>query len=104
MGQLDSGDIGLRVASPSWFLIYPGGADICQPGNTVSWPDGPPSDAAKQGDTKELMGEPQSASSQVGPLSLCPSHTQYLWTCLKLGVAVGVFSARLGVALLLVCL
>ena len=112
MGQLDSGDIGLRVASPSWFLIYPGGADICQPGNTVSWPDGPPSDAAldlptsaKQGDTKELMGEPQSAPSQVGPLSLCSSHTHVSVDMLEVGGGSGrVLCARLGVALLLVCL
>lgn len=34
--QLDSGGAGPRVASPGWFLITPGGADICQAGNTAS--------------------------------------------------------------------
>lgn len=57
--------MGPRVASPSWFLIYPGGADICQPGNTASWPDGPPGvvlhwaipmSVAQQVDSKKCMG------------------------------------------------
>lgn len=35
--QLDSGGVGSRVTNPGWFLITPGGADICQAENKVSW-------------------------------------------------------------------
>lgn len=35
--QLDSGAVGSRVTNPGWFLITPGGADICQAENKESW-------------------------------------------------------------------
>lgn len=73
--------MGPRVASPSWFLIYLGGADICQPGNTASWPDGPPGGAtlgdsysvAQQVDSKKCMG-----TLECPYQSLCPLMPVYL--------------------------